>query len=437
MLGIRLVEAARSTEGQAVLRKEHRPRDVRDPHHQVIEQPVELAHRVSLASFHPLRLPCSVASVTGPAASRAASRTACCACPRAMPRLPGEHWPPARSPRPLPRQARSCGARLAWRTRRGSPLNSASSWPVRLACGELPSCPHCSRSRRRPYARRLPDDGPVAREPSDGGVRGCTGRAGPQAVVGGGRRAGAGRRRAAGAPRRCAVRAPERCEGAPAGPGSAATAGTSQPSCQATAAPVRGAPRAAPRRRPPGPLPPRHGRAEARRPGRRSAPRRRPRPGRSAALAAGAWAGRPAPGARRCRSPGRVAGQRRSRRCAGAARVPGSRVPPGPVPSSARWRDPVPNGAGAVVGPGSCAGAGPAARARCPRASRPCRARRPGRRPGRRGKRRPARCGNRWAGRARRGRAPPAVIAAGPSSTISAAGSGRPPWCRRRATGGA
>ena len=43
VLGIGLVEAAGGAEGQAVLRKEHRPRDVRDPHHQVIEQPVELA----------------------------------------------------------------------------------------------------------------------------------------------------------------------------------------------------------------------------------------------------------------------------------------------------------------------------------------------------------------------------------------------------------
>ena len=90
VLDVGLVHAPGSAERQAVLREEHRPRDVRNPHHQVIEQPVELVHRVSLVSFHRLRPPCPVASVTGPAASRAAWRTACCACPSAMPRLPGE-----------------------------------------------------------------------------------------------------------------------------------------------------------------------------------------------------------------------------------------------------------------------------------------------------------------------------------------------------------
>jgi hypothetical protein len=46
VLGVGLLKPPGRAESQAVLRQEHRPGDMRNARHQVIEEPVKLAHRV-------------------------------------------------------------------------------------------------------------------------------------------------------------------------------------------------------------------------------------------------------------------------------------------------------------------------------------------------------------------------------------------------------
>jgi hypothetical protein len=77
MLGVGLRESPGGTERQAILGEEHRPGDVRNTHHQVIEEPVKLAHWVAcggavMISLHRHCPPYPLASLTGLAASRAA-----------------------------------------------------------------------------------------------------------------------------------------------------------------------------------------------------------------------------------------------------------------------------------------------------------------------------------------------------------------------------
>jgi hypothetical protein len=46
VVGVGLLKSPGRTEGQAILGQEYRPGDMRNAHHQVIEEPVKLAHRV-------------------------------------------------------------------------------------------------------------------------------------------------------------------------------------------------------------------------------------------------------------------------------------------------------------------------------------------------------------------------------------------------------
>jgi len=123
MLGVGLGQAAGSPQGQAILGEEHRLGEMRNPSHEIIGGASQLARRVLLL----VNLIESVASV-----SVASGDRPCCQPPCMADRVfrisvrdaAVAVGTPADAAEVALRPARSSGAMLAWRTRRGKPLAS-------------------------------------------------------------------------------------------------------------------------------------------------------------------------------------------------------------------------------------------------------------------------------------------------------------------------